>query len=69
MALLYLCCCIGSSLVAVSGGYSLVVVGGLLTAASLVAGHGLWSTGSVAVLHGFSCSVACEVLLHQGLNP
>ena len=42
LAVLGLGCCTGSSLVAASGGYSLVVVRGLLTAvASLVAELGL----------------------------
>lgn len=27
------------------------------------------STGSIAVVHGLSCSVACEIFLVQGLNP
>ena len=46
-AMLGLCCCMGVSLVVASGGYSLVVVGGLLIAVvSLVAEHRLWSTGS-----------------------
>ena len=40
------------SLIVVSGGYSLIVVGGLLIAvACLVVEHGLWSVGSVVVLH------------------
>ena len=28
----------------------------------------LWGTGSVAVVHRLSCSVACEIFLDQGLN-
>ena len=40
------------SLIVVSGGYSLIVVGGLLIAvASLIVEHGLWSVGSIVVLH------------------
>ena len=40
--LLAVCCCGGSSLVLASGGYSLVLVHGLLiVAASLVAEHGI----------------------------
>ena len=43
---------------------------GLLVAvASLVAEHGLWSTGSVAVAHGLSCSAAWRIFLDQGSNP
>ena len=42
LAVLGLCCCVGFSLVVVSGGYSLFVVHGLLiVVASLVAEHGL----------------------------
>ena len=29
----------------------------------------LWSIGSVAVVHGLSCSTACGIFLDQGLNP
>ena len=66
----------GLSLVAVSGGYSLIEVCGLLIAvASLVAKHGLlgsWasvtvacglqSAGSVDVVHGLSCPMACGIV-------
>ena len=42
MAVQGLCCCEGFSLIVVSGGYSLVVVCGLLiVVASLVVEHGL----------------------------
>ena len=38
-----LCCCTGFSLVAASGGYSVIAVGGLLiVVASVVAEHGFW---------------------------
>ena len=64
-------------------GFSLVVAGGLLISvasrcgawalgltASVVAALGLWSAGSMVVLHvGLSCSVACRIFLDQGLNP
>ena len=30
--------------------------------------HRLWSTGSIAAAHGFSCSVACGNFPDQGLN-
>ena len=53
------------SLVMVSGGYSLVVVGGLLIAvASLVAVH-----GSVDVAPRFRCPMAHGIFLDQGSNP
>ena len=31
--------------------------------------RGVWSTGSIVVAHGLSCSVACEIFLDQRLNP
>ena len=70
------------SSVAVSGGYSLVVVCGLLIAVGSLAAehclwsiasgalpleHWLWSTGSVLV-HGLSCSLACTIFLDQVWN-
>ena len=56
------------SLVAESGGCSLVVVLSLLIAgASFVAEHKLQSTRvSVVVVHGLSCSVACRIFPDQG---
>ena len=36
---------------------------------SIVAAPGLQSTGSVAVAHGLSCSVACGIFPDRGLNP
>ena len=62
LSVLGLCCCADFSLVAASKDCSLAVVRGLLVAAiSLVAEHELWSTGSVAAVHRFSCSVACGI--------
>ena len=59
------------SLVAASGGCSLVTVLGLrIVVASLVVEHGLqraWA--SVVVVHGLSCPVTCGIFLDQGLNP
>ena len=59
------------SLVAASGGCSLVTVLGLrIVMASLVVEHGLqraWA--SVVVVHGLSCPVICGIFLDQGLNP
>ena len=37
--------------------------------ASVVVGPGLWSTGSLAVVHGLSGSVVCGIFLDHGLNP
>ena len=37
--------------------------------ASLVVERRLWDTGSIAVAHGLSCSMACGIFLAQGLNP
>ena len=73
----------GFSLVAVSGSYSLLQGSGLLIAvASLIAQHGLWgtwalevavpglqSTGSILVVHGLRCSVACGNLPRSGIKP
>ena len=81
MAVLGPRCCTDISLVVVSGAGSLVAVHGLLTAeaslleehglsgkrVSAVAAPGLQSTGSIAAVHGLSCS-ACGIFLAQGLN-
>ena len=63
------------SLVAVSGGSSLVVRRGLLiVVASFVAKHrlsGMWAlvdAGSVVVAHRLSCSMAPGIFLDQGSN-
>ena len=37
-------------------------------AGSVVVACRLWSTGSVVVAHGLSCSAACGILLDQGSN-
>ena len=37
--------------------------------ASLVVARGLQSAGSVVVVHGLSCSMACGIFLDQGSNP
>ena len=50
-------------------GYSPVAVCGFLTEVScLVAEHGLWSRGSIAVAHGLSCFMAYRMFLDQGSN-
>ena len=52
-----------------SAGVSLVVVQWLLiVVASLLAAPRLWSTGSVVVMHGLSCPVACGIFLGQESN-
>ena len=57
------------SLVMVGGDYSQVAGHGLLImVASLVAEHGLLSAGSVVMVPGFSCPVACGILPDQELN-
>ena len=72
----------GLSLLVESGHYSLVALRGLLIEvaslvaehglcgvwASVVAGCGLLTTGSVVVLHGLSCPVAQRIFLDQGSN-
>ena len=68
--------CTGSSLlhgpflVAESRGYSsLQCVGfSLQRRESLIAEHGLRSIGSIVVVHGLNCCVACGIFLDQGLN-
>ena len=37
--------------------------------ASVVVACGLYSAGSVVVVHGLSCSTACGIFPDQGLNP
>ena len=72
----------GFSLVAASGGYSslwctgfslcwLLLLGAqaLAAQASVVVACGLYSTGSVVVTHGLSCSAACGIFPDQGSNP
>ena len=39
------------------------------TGVSVAAARGLWSTGSVAVVHRPTCSAACGIFLTQGSNP
>ena len=83
LAVLGLHCCMGFYLVAGSGDYSLVAVCSLLivvnspvtkhrlqgTWASVVVAPGSQSTGSIGVVHGLSCSVACVIFPDQGSNP
>ena len=57
-------CCSGSSLVAVSRGYSSLWCPGF----SCCGAQALGSTGSVVWCTGFSCSAACEIFPDQGLN-
>ena len=77
LAVLGLHCCVGVSPVAVSGDYSLGVVGGRLVAvASLVVEHKfkaqrsqqLQHMGSVIPARGLSCSEACGIFRHHGSN-
>ena len=37
--------------------------------ASVVVAHRLQSAGSVVVVHGLSCSAACEIFPDKGSNP
>ena len=74
---------LGLSLVAESGGYSLVAVCGLLTVvasrvvehrlwglrASVVAAPGLSSTGLVVEVPGLSFTLTCRIFLDQGSSP
>ena len=72
----------GFTLAVVSRGHSPGAVHGLLivavslaverslqgTWASVAAVPGHWSTGSVVVVHGLSCLMACGIFPDQGLN-
>ena len=63
MAVLSLHCCMRAFSRCEEHGLLFVVVSGLLI---VVASQ---STGSVAVVHGLSCSEACWILLDRGSNP
>ena len=63
MAVLGPRCCLAFSLAAESWGCSLVVM-----ARASHCGGLLLSTGWMVVMHELSCSVACRILLDQGLN-
>ena len=81
LAVLGLCCCTGFSLVAASGGYSLVVSGLFIAVASLVerrlqgmqasvvVAHGLSSCDSQALELRLSSSGAEAQLLHSMWDP
>ena len=83
LAALGLRCCVGFPLVAPSGGYFLSCSvqashwGGFSCCWVRALGHagfstvlpGLQGTGSTAVAHRLSCSVACGIFLDQGSNP
>ena len=63
----FLAVLMGFSLVAVSRGYSLLVVHRhLIAVASLVAAPRLWSTGSVVMARRLSCSATCGIFPDQG---
>ena len=64
LALLNLCCWMGSSLAVVTGASLWLGCTGFSLRWSLL----LWCAGSVAVLHGLSCTAACGVFLDQGSN-
>ena len=82
LAVLYIPCLAGFSLVGGIRGYCLVAVCRLLiavvsivskhglegTRTSAVAPPGLESTGSAVVVQGLSCSAACGIFLDQGMN-
>ena len=77
LAVLGLRWCMGFSLVAASGGYSLGAVEGLLPAVVLslwsvgsgVVAPGLHSTGSTVVARALSCSEAWSIFQDYGWNP
>ena len=51
------------------GGFSCCGARTLGAPASVVVARGLYSTGSVVVVHGLSCSAVCGTFLDQGQNP
>ena len=60
----------GLSLVVVSGGYSSLRCPGFsLWWLLLLQSVGARRAGSVVVVHGLSCSIACGIFLDQGYNP
>ena len=63
MVLLGLCCCVQAFSSCDEGGYSSLRCAGFLLGWLL-----LWGTGSVVVVHGLRCSVACGIFLEQGSN-
>ena len=70
LAVLGLCCHVGFSPVAVSGGHPLAVVrGSLIAEASLVGDHRLWGVQtSVSAVHGLSsCCFQAQQLWRMGL--
>ena len=66
MVVLGLCCCVRASH---CGGFSCCRARALGAWASVVVAHRLYSAGSVVVVHGLSCSVACGIFPDQGSNP
>lgn len=59
----------GPSPAAVSSGYHIPGHGLCSVVASFLAEHGLQSEGSVAVVHGLSCSVAWRIFMDLGWEP
>ena len=69
LAMLGLCCCALAFSSSITWGLlSSHVLRLLISVASLVVKNGLWSVGSVVVVHGLSCPVACGISPDQGLN-
>ena len=67
LAVLDLCCCVGSSLSVMSRGYFLVMVRGLLTAVVFLVEHRLWGRqASVAAACGLSSCVS-QALEHSSV--
>ena len=73
LAALGLCCWVGFSPVVVH--WFLIVVASFVsdpefqgTRTSVAATPRLYGTGSITVVHGFSCSTVCRIFFYQGLN-
>ena len=70
LAALDLCCCAQAFSSWGEWGYSLLWCAGFsLRWLLLLRSMGSRCTGSVVVVHGLSCSVACGIFLDQGSNP
>ena len=74
MAVLGLCCCTWAfsscgAWASHCGGFCCCGARALGAQASVVVARRLESTGSVVVVHGLSCFVACGFFPDQGLNP
>ena len=69
LAALGLGCCALAFCICGEHSHSVAVGPGLLSAVAFVEERALYVAGSVVVMHGFSCLMACELFTDQGSNP